>query len=117
MQNFIKKDTYILKVLKEFQSLDTDFSLQYCICFIYISQNPGLSLTELSKKSELKTPTVSRIVGALSNKRQCGEAFHLVQVNRCATSARRKEIQLTRRGQDLISRLNATHQEEHLITQ
>jgi DNA-binding MarR family transcriptional regulator len=82
-----------LKVLQELEKLNPEFPLHYEICLAKISHKEGLSLTELSKDTGLALSTVSRIIGALSDSRQKGQPYELVQVKISEQEKRRKEIQ------------------------
>jgi len=97
--------TKILTILRELQKLDNDFPLQYAICLLEISQNEGITITALSKKSGIALSTISRIVGALSTSRQKGKAYGLVDVRIHPKERRKKELYLTTAGHDLIERL------------
>lgn len=95
-----------LKILREFQKIDTEFPIQYAICFIEIHLNEGLSVTQLSEKTGMALSTVSRIVGALSKYRQKGTAFELIKIKIPETERRRKELYLTPKGKAIIASLN-----------
>jgi DNA-binding MarR family transcriptional regulator len=95
----------LLDLLAEFQKIDNEFPLQYAICLVEIALNEGLSLSELSKKTGMPLSTVSRIVGALSQKRQKGVPYDLVKSNVSETEKRRKELYLTQRGKDVVSNI------------
>jgi len=86
------------QLLRELQKIDPEFPLQYAICLVEIFCHSGLSLTQLSKQTGMPISTISRIVGALSKKRQKGQAFGLVKVSVCPNERRRKEITVTSKG-------------------
>jgi DNA-binding MarR family transcriptional regulator len=88
--------------LRAFQTIDTEFPIQYAICFLEISLQEGISLTTLSKRTGMAMSTTSRIIGALSNNRQKGKAFALVYAEISPQERRKKEIYLTERGHQLI---------------
>lgn len=92
----------MLKILRELQKVDQEFPLQYAICLLEISRNEGMSLTNLSLKTGLALSTVSRIIGALSHRRQKGVPYGLVNVLRSKTERRRKELYLTDKGRSVI---------------
>ena len=94
------------QILREFQKIDTEFPLQYAVCLIEIAKHEGVSVTELSRKTSMALSTVSRIVGALSKKRQKGQAFDLIKVQISKEEKRRKELYLTARGKALINSLS-----------
>lgn len=96
----------LLRLLHELQKIDPEFPLQYAVCLTVISLNEGISISELAKKTRLSVSTMSRIVGALSDTRQKGEAYGLINVKVSATEKRRKEITLSTKGKIFIESLN-----------
>ena len=95
-----------LRILQELQKIDSEFPLHYAICMAEISLHEGLSLTELSNNTGLALSTISRIIGALSDSRQKGTPFGLVNVKISETEKRRKEIYLTNKGRDFINSIS-----------
>ena len=100
-----KKVTDILNVLRELQKIDHEFPLQYAICLAEISCEEGMSVTQLANKTGLALSTVSRIVGALSNHRQIGQPYGLVEVAISEQERRRKELYLTPKGKMTIANM------------
>lgn len=100
-----KKVTDILNILRELQKIDHEFPLQYAICLAEISCAEGMSVTQLANKTGLALSTVSRIVGALSNHRQIGQPYGLIEVSVSAQERRRKELYLTPKGKMAIAKL------------
>lgn len=98
----VQKTETMLKVLRELQKLDQEFPLQYAVCLLEISRNEGMSLTHLSLKTGLALSTISRIIGALSHRRQKGNAYGLVDALTSKTERRRKELYLTDKGRSVI---------------
>lgn len=94
-------------ILKELQKIDPEFPLQYALCLLEIAADEGLSLTALAERVRLPLSTVSRIVGALSSKRQKGQPYGLVKVSISAAERRRKELTLTARGRTAMEGLSA----------
>lgn len=94
-----------LLTLRELQKIDPEFPLQYALCLGLIAENEGGSLSDLAEKANYSLSTTSRIVGALSHKRQKGQAYNLVKVKICPNERRRKEISLTPKGRAIISAL------------
>ena len=90
---------------KELQKIDSEFPLQYSICLTEIALNPGISLTALAEKTGMPLSTVSRIIGALSKKRQRGKPYELVQVTVSPEERRRKQIELTPHGRDVMANI------------
>ena len=96
------KTKTFLRLLRELQKIDAEFPLQYAVCLTEISQEEGLSLTDLSVRTGMALSTVSRIVGALANNRQKGTPYNLIRIKISATERRRKELYLTPRGRAVI---------------
>ena len=92
----------VLNILHIFQSLGNEFPLQYAVCLLEIALDEGISLTDLARKSGIALSTVSRIVGALSNDRQKGVPYQLVEARICVNERRRKELYLTGQGRAFI---------------
>lgn len=95
-----------LKLLRELQKIDPEFPLQYAVALGIISLQEGLSVSCLADKINLSLSTTSRIVGALSNARQKGEAYGLVHVKISPHEKRRKEIYLTTKGRLFINSID-----------
>ncbi len=97
------KTRTFLRLLRELQKIDAEFPLQYAVALAEISQDEGLSLTDLSVRTGLTLSTVSRIVGALSKNRQKGNPYNLIRVRIAAAERRRKELYLTPRGRAVMT--------------
>lgn len=95
----------ILNLGHVFQSIDPEFPLQYALSLIIVALDEGISISDLSTRTGLSLSTTSRIVGALSTKRQRGEAYNLIKVRICAEERRRKELYLTDKGHIAIKKL------------
>lgn len=91
----------ILELLNTLRGVHNEFPLQYAVCLMEIYLDQGLSPSDLAQRTDLALSTISRILGALSNKRQKGEAFYMIDVRISEKSRRSKEIYLTPRGEDL----------------
>jgi DNA-binding MarR family transcriptional regulator len=94
-----------LALLHQLQKIDSEFPIQYAICLSEISLNEGCSLTTLAEKTGLSLSTVSRIVGALSDFRQNGEPYGLVELKVSPEERRRKEIYLTAKGRQTLQKI------------
>lgn len=92
----------LLDILHRIKKIDAEFPIQYTICLIKIAQNEGCSLTQLAEDTNLALSTVSRIVGALSDYRQLGQAFGFIEVKISPTERRRKELYLTELGRTTL---------------
>jgi DNA-binding MarR family transcriptional regulator len=95
----------LLIILRELQSINSEFPIQYAICLLEISQNEGSSLTLLAEKTGMPLSTISRIIGALSEHRQKGEPYGLIEVKISKTERRRKELFLSPKGKAIVERL------------
>tara|TARA_R110002126_G_scaffold13118_3_gene56758 strand:- start:278304 stop:278678 length:375 start_codon:yes stop_codon:yes gene_type:complete len=91
-----------LNMLQKLREVDGEFPLQYSICLAEIAMDEGMSLTALSKKAGLSLSTVSRIVGALSQYRQNGNPYGLVELKVSPQERRRKELYLSDKGRTLM---------------
>ena len=111
----------IMDLLRELQKIDPEFPLQYAICLCEIAMDEGISLTTLSQRTGMPLSTVSRIVGALAQNRQCGTPYDLVRVALSSIERRKKELYLTMNGKNVIGSLTviideaaAAHQSRQL---
>jgi len=95
-----------LNMLQMLREIDGEFPLQYGICLAQIAMDEGMSLTALSKKTNLGLSTVSRIVGALSKYRQNGNPYGLVELKVSPQERRRKELYLSEKGRALMDNIS-----------
>jgi DNA-binding MarR family transcriptional regulator len=95
-----------LTILQKLREIDGEFPLQYSICLAEIAMDEGMSLTVLSKKAGLSLSTVSRIVGALSEYRQNGNPYGLVELKVSPQERRRKELYLSDKGRRFMQSIN-----------
>jgi len=100
-----KEMLLLLSVLRELQTINQEFPIQYAICLTEISLSEGISLTTLSEKVSMPLSTTSRIVGALSQKRQKGKPYDLVTIHISPTERRKKRLYLSPRGQYLLQNI------------
>ncbi|MAS87747.1 MAG: MarR family transcriptional regulator [Micavibrio sp.] len=77
--------------IRPFYERDPKMPLSYVMCLHYIALEPGISLTDLSKKLNIQLPTVSRIIRALEDE-------HLIDVKTAKNERRRKELFLIKDG-------------------
>jgi len=95
-----------LELLRLLQKTDGEFPLQYALCLAEISFEEGMSLTTLAEKAGLSLSTISRIVGSLSDYRQNGHPYGLVEIRVSAEERRRKELYLTPKGRALLQKIS-----------
>lgn len=98
----LEQTDLLLNLLHQLERVDPEFPLNYSICLVQIARDEGLSLTMLAERTRLSLSTVSRIVGALSNYRQNGQAYGLIEMRVAETERRRKELYLTSKGWALM---------------
>ncbi len=102
-----KKNQSFLLVLNQLKAIDPEFPIQYAICLAYIAECEGCSLTYLAEKTGLALSTISRIVGALSNYRQKGEAYGLIDMRVSESERRKKELFLTDKGRTTLANIHS----------
>ena len=95
----------ILNLLNTLRGVHNEFPIQYAVCLIEISCRQGISPSDLAQRTGLAISTVSRIIGALSDNRQKGKAFDLVNVRISEKSRRSKQLFLTPSGEKICRRL------------
>ena len=95
----------LLDVFRHIKKIDSEFPIQYAICLIEISENEGCSVTNLAELCGIPLSTVSRIIGALSDYRQLGEPYHLIEVKVSPNERRKKELYLTQKGRTTLKEI------------
>lgn len=100
-----KKNAILLSILHSLKEIDPEFPIQYAICLAEIAENEGCSLTDLAEKTDLALSTVSRIAGALSDYRQRGAPYELIEMKISKTERRKKELFLTPKGRKTLERI------------
>ena len=108
MASLDKHSAIMLSLLRALSGLDKDFPLPYAIFLLEVARNEGCSLSDLRQATGMSLPTLSRMLWALSTKRQTGaEPYRLIEQDYSAENHRRKVIRLSIKGRRFISRLNA----------
>jgi DNA-binding MarR family transcriptional regulator len=103
-----ENSSMLLSLLRVLSDLDKNFPLPYAIFLFEVARNEGCSLSDLQKATRIPLPTLSRMLWALSTKRQNGaEPYGLIEQDYAPDNHRRKVIRLSARGRRFISRLNA----------
>jgi DNA-binding MarR family transcriptional regulator len=95
----------LIRILRELQKINPEFPIQYALCFSEIYQNPGLSVTELATKVQIPISTVSRIISALSGAAPHRSVYNLVNVTISSKERRKKVLNLSDEGLELIDNL------------
>ncbi|OHX65278.1 MarR family winged helix-turn-helix transcriptional regulator [Flammeovirga pacifica] len=89
-------DKFLLEVGKVYQQRNIDFDPSWFPFFFLLDQNKTLSLREISNQLNVSHSAVSQLATALIKK-------ELLEMNRCETDGRRRIIQLTEKGEALLS--------------
>src|SRR5271169_4433828 len=101
-----KNSSILLSLLRALTGLDKNLPLPYAVFLAEVAQNEGCSLGDLQKATGMPLPTLSRILWALSTKRQTGaEPYRLIEQDYAPDNHRRKVIRLSRKGRAFISRV------------
>ena len=101
-----KNSMIVLSLLRALSSLDKNFPLPYSVFLLEVARNEGCSLGDLGKATGMPLPTLSRILWALSTKRQNGaEPYRLIEQDYAPDNRRRKIIRLSPKGRAFISRV------------
>lgn len=93
----------LISLFTRLRDYDAEFPLHYALCLLLIARKEGVCLTDIVRETGLAMSTVSRIVGALSDNRQKGVPYKLVEVQISVEERRRKELFLTPEGRDLVT--------------
>ena len=101
-----KNNAILLSLLRALSSLDKNFPLPYSVFLLEVARNEGCSLGDIRKATGMPLPTLSRILWALSTKRQTGaEPYRLIEQDYAPNNRRRKVIRLSAKGRAFISRV------------
>jgi len=95
----------LLEALEILQDLVPEISLKAACAFLYVADNEGLCIGELTPLLRATHPTSSRIVGVLA---EPGRQGALVEVRPSLHDGRVKTVHLTERGRAVITRINQT---------
>ena len=103
-----KNNLIMLSLLQALSGLDKNFPLPYAVFLLEVGRNEGCSLGDIRKATGMPLPTLSRMLWALSTKRQTGaKPYGLIEQDYAPDNHRRKVIRLSAKGRRFISRLNA----------
>lgn len=98
-------------ILNEFRKVHPEIGTQQCMTLLAIAEEPGLTVTELSRKTGIGLASMSRHIEILGPHRALkGVGWGLVQDDSHPTDRRRKVITLTAQGWRIIRSL------EHIIS-
>jgi DNA-binding MarR family transcriptional regulator len=103
-----KNSVILLSLLQVLSGLDKNFPLPCAIFLFEVARNEGCSLTDLQKATGMPLPSLSRMLWALSTKRQTGaEPYGLIEQAYARDNARRKTIRLSAKGRRFIAKMSA----------
>ena len=97
----------VIALVRALSSLDKNFPLPYAVFLLEVARNEGCSLTDLQKATGMPLPTLSRILWALSTKRQTGAEPYADRAGLSSDNGRRKGDRLSAKGRKFISRVSA----------
>jgi DNA-binding MarR family transcriptional regulator len=101
-----KNSPILLSLLRALSSLDKNFPLPYSVFLFEVARNEGCSLGDISKTTGMPLSTSSRILSALSSRRQNGaEPYRLIEQDYDPDNRRRKVIRLSAKGRAFVSRV------------
>jgi DNA-binding MarR family transcriptional regulator len=103
-----KNSVILLSLLQVLSGLDKNFPLPYAIFLFEVARNEGCSLTELHKTTGMPLPSLSRMLWALSTRRQTGaEPYGLIEQAYAPDNVRRKVIRLSAKGRRFVWKMIA----------
>lgn len=99
----------LLRVLEQFRSLDSEMQMPQAVTLLTIALNEGISLSDLTERTQQATSSASRNVASLSALHRKGKPGHGLVVNReDPAERRRKQHLLTPKGKAFIEQLIET---------
>jgi DNA-binding MarR family transcriptional regulator len=108
-----KNSAILLSLLRALSSLDKNFPLPYAVFLAEVARNEGCSLTDLREATGMPLPTLSRILWALSTRRQNGaRPYRLIEQDYALDDCRRKVIRLSAKGRAFMQRVIAAMDRE-----
>ena len=96
----------LLNVLGEFRALDSEMQMQQAVTLLTIALTEGLTLNELTDRTQQASSSASRNVAALSSRNRNGKAGHGLVINKeDPVDIRKKLHHLTPKGETFVQRL------------
>lgn len=96
----------IVRVIKEFRSLNELFPLQHAETFLHIAMRPGITVKELCDLTGQSQSSMSRHIAEMTLAGRGGRSGHdLVEDRRDPVEARRIAVFLTPKGKTFVSKL------------
>lgn len=96
----LRRRDSILAAMERFRSHDPGVTVNAVICFLYVCENEGVSVTELASVSSLRLSTASRVIRGLGGSRSGrGErGSGLVEVRSQGPNRKSRTLFLTEAG-------------------
>ena len=108
MAESVKNTIILLSLFRALSGLDKNFPLPYAVFLLEVARNEGCSLSDLRAATGMSLPTLSRILWALSTKRQTeARPYGLIEQAYDPDDRRRKAIRLSAGGRAFMSRVSA----------
>lgn len=108
----------LLESLEAFRALDPDMPIQYATSFLYICRYEGLSIKELMDLIGLVQSSTSRNVAALAEWQKFEKpGLGLVQTTEDPKDRRKKTIELTEKGKEVLAKLNSVMERHNFRNQ
>lgn len=99
----------LLRILNQFRELDSEMQMPQAVTLVTIALNEGISLSDLTDRTQQATSSASRNVASLSALHRKGKEGHGLVLNReDPIERRRKQHVLTTKGRTFIQRLIET---------
>lgn len=99
----------VLELLATFRELDSEMQMQQAVTLLTIALEEGISLVELTEKTQQASSSTSRNVAALSSVHRKGKPGHGLVLNREDPFNRRlKQHILTPQGERYVRRIIET---------
>jgi DNA-binding MarR family transcriptional regulator len=102
----------LLAVIEEFRKLDAEMPAQTIGTLLCVAVEPGISVSELAKRLNLKRSAASRNVAALSAQRSKSSAsrkgYGLIAYKDDPDDSRRWTLHLTEKGEQFVAVIRKT---------
>ncbi|MCW4147917.1 MarR family winged helix-turn-helix transcriptional regulator [Halomonas sp. 18H] len=93
-----------LSVIQEFRQIQSDMPIKTASLFTHVAANPGISMSELRKQTDITQATFSRTIAVLSEWQEHDKpGFGLIWTEEDPKERRKKLIHLTEKGEELAA--------------
>jgi DNA-binding MarR family transcriptional regulator len=100
--------------MRRFLALDLKFPMSYAIFLLELARNEGAGISDLHSLTGIPVSTLSRIAGALGDKRQNNaRGYGLIRQGRDGKNLRHKPLYLTPEGRKLVRAVTGLLAEDH----